>query len=139
MRLSEVPQRTKVKVVAIEDPTTRRNLRTMGVSEGTVLLCLKRLNRGPLVVRTGGVTLALGRELAGRIEVTNGLNGPNGHEEGGRHRARRRKGHRHGNRHSDGGGDGHGNRERRGHGHRRGHGKGHGNRSTDPNGTSPGS
>jgi len=44
----------------------------MGVSEGTVLLCLKRLHKGPLVVRTGGVTLALSRELAGRIEVNDG-------------------------------------------------------------------
>jgi len=72
MHLSDVPQQVKVKVVAIEDPTTRRNLRTMGVSEGTVLLCLKRLHKGPLVVRTGGVTLALSRELAGRIEVNDG-------------------------------------------------------------------
>lgn len=72
MLLSDVPQQTQVRVVAITDPNTRRSLRTMGVAEGTVLLCLKRLHKGPLVVRTGGVTLALGRELAGSIEVTNG-------------------------------------------------------------------
>ncbi len=69
MRLSEVAQKARVRVVRINDPETRRNLRTMGVTEGTDLRCLKRLHKGPLVVRTGGVTLALGRELADKIEV----------------------------------------------------------------------
>ena len=96
MRLSQMSPQARVTVVAIEDPATRRNLRTMGVSEGTVLVCLKRLRRGPLVVRTGGVTLALGHELANRIEVSHCSDGGGGRGRNlGRHRNRGRHGRRH--------------------------------------------
>lgn len=69
MRLNQVSLDDQVEITAIDDPMVRKNLRVMGVTEGTSLHCLKRLRKGPMVIRTGSITLAVGPELAEGIEV----------------------------------------------------------------------
>lgn len=73
--LDEVPEGAKAVVVDVVESGSglRKRLLEMGLTPGTVVEVVRN-ERGPLVIRVRGATVALGRGLARRVivEVSSG-------------------------------------------------------------------
>jgi ferrous iron transport protein A len=59
----------RLRVIAITDPETATNALRLGVAEGEILEIASKIPGGPVVIRRGGMEIALGRELCRSIHV----------------------------------------------------------------------
>lgn len=70
MRLADGEMTKSYKVTGMELPeTVMRRLEALGIFEGTRLCILNRKRRGALIIKVRGTRWALGREMAGGIQV----------------------------------------------------------------------
>lgn len=69
MRLSETKPGDAFMVAAIADEFARLQAIRFGIAEGARAICQTVLPGGPVVVRKGKQEMALGRNLADRIQV----------------------------------------------------------------------
>lgn len=71
MSLYEADERTPVRVLGIQSGWgARQNLRAMGIYVGDTIQILRRAPfGGPLAIRTRGIMVAIGRDLAHRVRV----------------------------------------------------------------------
>ena len=69
MCLSELKRGREARVNRIEDAGLRTQLLRFGIASGSLVRCLNRIPFGPIVLRYGGQELALGRDIARRIEI----------------------------------------------------------------------
>jgi Fe2+ transport system protein FeoA len=56
-------------VTAVNDDRARVTALRFGMAEGACIQCVARIPAGPIVLRSGRQEIAVGRELARRIEV----------------------------------------------------------------------
>jgi Fe2+ transport system protein FeoA len=56
-------------VLRITDPETATMAMRLGISEGETFFLASKIPGGPVVIRSGSVEIALGRELCRSIEV----------------------------------------------------------------------
>jgi Fe2+ transport system protein FeoA len=69
MCLHELKRGEQARVGQIADSQLRTQLLRFGIVTGSEVRCLNRIPFGPIVLRYGGQELALGRDLARRIEI----------------------------------------------------------------------
>jgi len=70
MTLDRVKKGQSVKVLSISDGLMRVQAMRFGFAEGAVINCEEVIPAGPVVIRHRGQQVALGRQLAGKINVT---------------------------------------------------------------------
>lgn len=70
MNLAETPSGRRVRIERILDSHVRDYLLRLGILEGSVIRCVQRLGRGPVVIRRNGLELSLGHRLAKGIVVS---------------------------------------------------------------------
>lgn len=70
MRLGEVTPKRRVRVVEISDPVWRMHALRLGISSGNTVEVNRVFTAGPVIVRVGSASVAIGRPLADLIEVT---------------------------------------------------------------------
>ncbi len=58
-----------LRVLKISDPETATVAMRLGISEGETFFLASKIPGGPVVIRSGSVEIALGRELCHSIEV----------------------------------------------------------------------
>jgi ferrous iron transport protein A len=56
-------------VLAVDDERARMHAIRFGIADGAEIACITRIPAGPIVVRSGRQEIAVGRELAKRIQV----------------------------------------------------------------------
>lgn len=56
-------------VTSVDDPAARVTCLRFGMAEGASVECVTRIPAGPIVLRSGRQEIAVGRELAKRIQV----------------------------------------------------------------------
>lgn len=66
--VSEVGRMYRIKNLMVEDRTMRR-LEALGFIEGTKVLILNRKRYGAVICKVRGTRMALGKNIASRIEV----------------------------------------------------------------------
>ncbi len=59
-----------MKIERFLDDGVREYLLRLGITEGSVVRCIHRLGRGPVVIRRNGLELSLGHRLAAGILVS---------------------------------------------------------------------
>lgn len=69
MKLADALPGQAFIITAIEDSFARLQAIRFGIAEGARAVCQTKLPGGPVVVRKGKQEMALGRNLANRIEV----------------------------------------------------------------------
>ncbi len=69
MTLDKVTPGQEFTITSIADDFARLQALRFGIAEGASAVCQAVLPGGPVVLRRGKQELALGRALAGRIEV----------------------------------------------------------------------
>lgn len=69
MTLKDLAAGDGFTVIGVEDSNIRPQALRLGIYEGAELLCCKVMKNGPLVVSDGYGEIAIGRKLAGKIEV----------------------------------------------------------------------
>lgn len=69
MLLSDARPNSQVQVLTIRHSTWRTYAVRLGIQSGSVLLVAEVLPNGPIIVRIGPSTVAIGRPLAAQIEV----------------------------------------------------------------------
>ena len=72
MCLSDVKKGQRVRIVRIEEEPLRTQLIRFGLTEGSCVQCLERIPLGPCMVRHHRQELAIGREVARKIQVREG-------------------------------------------------------------------
>ncbi len=70
MGIDRVPVGTCTRIRAIEDPTARRELTRLGFEEGADVEVVSRIPFGPIVLQRRHRQVAIGRELARRVQVS---------------------------------------------------------------------
>jgi len=58
-----------LEIVSVDDEHARIQAMRFGMSEGAKVECITRIPAGPIVIRSGRQEIAVGRSLAGRIQV----------------------------------------------------------------------
>lgn len=58
-----------LRITAIADPAVRVQALRFGIAEGEEVICREAIPAGPVVIRRNHQELALGRHLAGLIDV----------------------------------------------------------------------
>ncbi len=71
MGIDSVPVGTMTRIEAIEDSSARRELTRLGFEEGCDVEVVSRIPFGPVVLQRRHRQVAIGRELARRVRVTN--------------------------------------------------------------------
>lgn len=69
MTLDRVKKGQSVKILSIDDSLVRSQAIRFGIGEGTIVNCEEVIPAGPVVISRNRQQLALGRKLAGRINV----------------------------------------------------------------------
>jgi len=69
MSVSELRRGEWARVVRIPDESLRVQLLRFGIHDGSRVQCHARLPLGPVVLKSGGQEIALGRQVARCIEV----------------------------------------------------------------------
>jgi Fe2+ transport system protein FeoA len=67
--LDQAKRGDKMIVVGVGDEHARINAIRFGMAEGACVQCVTKIPAGPVVLRSGRQEIAVGRELAKRIEV----------------------------------------------------------------------
>lgn len=70
MGIDSVPVGTWTRIEAIEDASARRELTRLGFEEGADVEIVSRIPFGPIVLQRRHRQIAIGRELARRVRVT---------------------------------------------------------------------
>lgn len=70
LNLTEIPSGRRVRIERIPDSRVRNYLLRLGILEGSVIRCVQRLGKGPVVIRRNDLELSLGHRLAKGIVVT---------------------------------------------------------------------
>ena len=70
MCLSEVKRGQSVRIERIEDESCRSQLIRFGITEGSCVECLEKIPYGPCMIRLNRQELAIGREAARCIRVS---------------------------------------------------------------------
>jgi Fe2+ transport system protein FeoA len=70
LNLSEVPAGRRVRIERIGDQEARAYLLRLGVVEGSVVECVQRTSRGPVVLRKSGLEVSVGYGIARTIVVS---------------------------------------------------------------------
>jgi Fe2+ transport system protein FeoA len=68
--IDTVPVGTRTRIEAIEDATARREMTRLGFEEGADVEVVSRIPFGPVVLQRRHRQVAIGRELARRVQVT---------------------------------------------------------------------
>lgn len=69
MTLDEAECGQKVKIVSIPDDEIRVQAIRFGVSKGMAVTCIEKIWAGPVIIGCGKQEIAVGRNLARRIQV----------------------------------------------------------------------
>ncbi len=69
MTLDRVKKGQSVKILSISDGLMRIQAIRFGFAEGAVINCEEVIPAGPIVIRRCGQQVALGRQMAGKIDV----------------------------------------------------------------------
>jgi len=70
MCLSEVKRGQTIRIERIGDELVRTQLIRLGICEGSCLRCQERIPFGPFMVKHNRQEIAIGREIARKIEVS---------------------------------------------------------------------
>lgn len=70
MGIDTVPVGSRARIEAIEDAAARRELTRLGFEEGADVEVISRIPFGPIVLQRRHRQVAIGRELARRVQVT---------------------------------------------------------------------
>jgi len=70
MGIDTVPVGSCARIAAIEDAAARRELTRLGFEEGADVEVVSRIPFGPIVLQRRHRQVAIGRELARRVQVT---------------------------------------------------------------------
>lgn len=70
MCLTDVRRGQQVRIDRIEDEDLRTRFIRFGIGKGSCLRCLEKIPFGPFMVRHHRQELAIGREVAGKIFVS---------------------------------------------------------------------
>jgi ferrous iron transport protein A len=57
------------EIISVDDDIARVQAMRFGMSEGACVQCITRIPAGPIVLKSGRQEIAVGRSLAGRIQV----------------------------------------------------------------------
>jgi Fe2+ transport system protein FeoA len=81
--LAEARAGQRFTVMSVDDDRARVTALRFGMAEGACIQCVARIPAGPIVLKSGRQEIAVGRELAKRIQVrhedpTAGLAGSSG-------------------------------------------------------------
>lgn len=69
MTLDQAKKGSIVRIITIGHPESKSQLVRMGVCEGSKVVCQEKLPFGPVVLRCNRQEIAIGRQLACKIEV----------------------------------------------------------------------
>jgi ferrous iron transport protein A len=70
MNMNSIEVGQKVKVLGVEDKGAEKRLFEIGIMTGAELQIISRHPfQGPLVIKIGNANIALGRSIAGKVEV----------------------------------------------------------------------
>jgi len=69
MCLSEIKRGQTVQVTRIRDEVIRTQFIRFGIGEGSRICCLEKIPCGPFMLRHNLQEIAIGREIAKKIEV----------------------------------------------------------------------
>jgi len=67
--LSTVRKGDLLEIMSVDDEHARVQAMRFGMSAGACVECITRIPAGPIVLRSGRQEIAVGRSLAGRIQV----------------------------------------------------------------------
>ena len=67
--LSTVRKGDLLEIMSVDDDHARVQALRFGMSQGACVECITRIPAGPIVLRSGRQEIAVGRSLAGRIQV----------------------------------------------------------------------
>ena len=67
--LDQAQKGQKVTIRRIPDGVVRVQAIRFGIGEGSVILCMEKLPKGPVIIRKGWQEIAIGRKLAESILV----------------------------------------------------------------------
>ena len=67
--LADARQGQHFTVTSVDDERARVTALRFGMAEGACVQCVQRIPAGPIVLRSGRQEIAVGRELAKRIQV----------------------------------------------------------------------
>jgi ferrous iron transport protein A len=67
--LSTVRKGDLLEIMSVDDDHARIQAMRFGMSQGACVDCITRIPAGPIVLRSGRQEIAVGRSLAGRIQV----------------------------------------------------------------------
>jgi len=67
--LSDVRKGELLEIVSVDDEHARVQALRFGMSTGACVECITRIPAGPIVLKSGRQEIAVGRSLAGRIQV----------------------------------------------------------------------
>ncbi len=68
MTLDQAKTGHELQIIAVPDDI-RSQLVRLGISEGSRVVCLEKIPFGPIILRSRRQEIAIGRELAKKIEV----------------------------------------------------------------------
>ena len=71
MSLNDLRRGQSATVLAIPEENLRVQLMRFGITVGCKVNCHSKLPFGPVVLRYGGQEIALGRDIARQIEISN--------------------------------------------------------------------
>lgn len=72
MTLNQAKKRQKFTIVRICSEQARQQSVRLGLSAGVTVLCSEKLPSGPIILRFGMQEIAVGRNLAGQIIISEG-------------------------------------------------------------------
>lgn len=69
MTLDRVKKGQQIRIISIPDEVIRVQAIRFGIAEGSVVTCQEKVPAGPIVLRINKQEIAIGRNLANRIDV----------------------------------------------------------------------
>lgn len=69
MTLDEVMRGARIKILDIPDQQARAQAIRFGISVGSEVVCIEKIFAGPIVLSRSKQEIAIGRQLAKRIQV----------------------------------------------------------------------
>jgi len=77
--LSSVRKGDLLEIMSVDDDHARVQALRFGMSQGACVECITRIPAGPIVLKSGRQEIAVGRSLAGRIQVRKRYDGHRAH------------------------------------------------------------
>ncbi|MEW6428873.1 MAG: ferrous iron transport protein A [Thermodesulfobacteriota bacterium] len=73
MCLTDVKRGETVTIISIDDDQVRTQFIRFGIGEGSSVRCLEKIPFGPFMLRHNRQEIAVGREVAEKIQVRGGI------------------------------------------------------------------